>query len=357
MAMAVALTGDYNGTSRTPYHTTYPWETTWCFSPTVAPSAMTDARDHEPLRGAPDHAVESYGPKHDLFFQQRALGSTAADAAAADTTAPFAPAPSNSGLHEAAYFAAPKSAIFAVVSRWQTTMKPGKLADWRAAAAWCRRTSGRTPVDPRIVRHLRRRPADGPGPDGDGDGDMVSFQRLVSEQAARSDAAWSAEDEVNPRRRVILSDILLGVSRHCANYTLHDPLPGAWDRVLESGLVPSERALSTFLFVFHAGSRADRIGEVAAFHDGFYPRSEKYTTLRVKALLAAGDTEGAEVLLDDVAADGPEELRLRSYLPLLAATCDHNDAPRAVALLHKMMGSGSVYFEPPIFTLVVGALA
>ena len=102
-----------------------------------------------------------------------------------------------------------------------------------------------------------------------------------------------------------LATVLLAhLADHCARNSSPEPLYVAWDKVIESGMMPLSRTLSTYLYVLGNGdyscSGRDIAEEVAMLHDCLYEPNEKTTTLLVKSLVSKGDASGAEVghLLD-----------------------------------------------------------
>ena len=97
-----------------------------------------------------------------------------------------------------------------------------------------------------------------------------------------------------------LATVLLAhLADHCARHSSPEPLYVAWDKVIDSGMLPLSRTLSTYLYVLGHGdyrcSGRDIAEEVAMLHDCLYEPNEKTTTLLVKSLVSKGDASGAEV--------------------------------------------------------------
>lgn len=103
-----------------------------------------------------------------------------------------------------------------------------------------------------------------------------------------------------------LATVLLAhLSDHCAKTSNPLPLYVGWEKVLEAGMMPMERTLSTSLYVLSLdeGKESDRdvVSEVAMFHDALYEPTEKTIALLVKSLVGRGDAAGAEALLESIA--------------------------------------------------------
>lgn len=100
--------------------------------------------------------------------------------------------------------------------------------------------------------------------------------------------------------------LLSQLGDHCAKTRNPKPLYIAWEKIIEAGMTPMSRVLSTYLYVLSLdeegdGSDRDLSAEVATFHDAIYEPNEKTITLLVKSLVRRGDATGAEALLDNIA--------------------------------------------------------
>ncbi len=125
----------------------------------------------------------------------------------------------------------------------------------------------------------------------------------------RRDIYLEATNLTVPQHR--LATVLMGhLSDHCAKTSNPIPLYIGWEKVLEAGMMPLERTLSTSLYVLSLdeGKGSDRdkghrdvVSEVAMFHDALYEPTEKTVALLVKSLVGRGDAVGAEALLESIA--------------------------------------------------------
>lgn len=103
----------------------------------------------------------------------------------------------------------------------------------------------------------------------------------------------------------LATTLLSHLGDHCAKTRNPTPLYVAWDKILEAGMTPMSRVLSTYLYVLgldeeREESDRDVSAEVAMFHDAIYEPTEKTITLLVKSLVRRGDAAGAEALLDNI---------------------------------------------------------
>lgn len=104
----------------------------------------------------------------------------------------------------------------------------------------------------------------------------------------------------------LATTLLSHLADHCAKTSQSKPLFVAWEKILEAGMTPMSRVLSTYLYVLgleknENQSDRDIPSEVAMFHDAIYEPTEKTITLLVKSLVQRGDAAGAEALLDGIA--------------------------------------------------------
>jgi pentatricopeptide repeat protein len=163
---------------------------------------------------------------------------------------------------------------------------------------------------------------------------------------------------------------------HCAKHSTPEPLHVAWEKVLEGGLVPLSRTLSTYLYVFSLEDneeeendsekkekdsnalRRDIAAEVAMFHDAIYPPTEKTITLLVKSLVGRGDAQGAEALLESIATDSTNgQLRHRTTSPILRLYCEKGDIDSALRLYHKMRSTSRVKMDASTYANFIAAVA
>ena len=110
---------------------------------------------------------------------------------------------------------------------------------------------------------------------------------------------------ITEQQQKLATTLLSHLADHCAKTRQPKPLYIAWEKILEAGMTPLSRVLSTYLYVLGLDqdrdeSDRDVAAEVAMFHDAIYEPTEKTITLLVKSLVQRGDAAGAEALLDDI---------------------------------------------------------
>lgn len=134
-------------------------------------------------------------------------------------------------------------------------------------------------------------------------------------------AATYAKQQLEERREMFINQtgitsgqhklattLLSQLADHCARTSQPRPLYVAWEKLLEAGMTPLSRVLSTYLYVLGLDEdrgcvddgKRDVTAEVAMFHDAIYEPTEKTITLLVKSLVRRGDAAGAEALLDGI---------------------------------------------------------
>jgi hypothetical protein len=94
-----------------------------------------------------------------------------------------------------------------------------------------------------------------------------------------------------------------------------NPIVVAWHKLKECGMIPKENCISTYMYVLslkdedkHANNDDDDnnnsassvLMEVATFHDLLFPPNEKTVTLRIKSLIAQGNVQEAEAILQSL---------------------------------------------------------
>ena len=158
--------------------------------------------------------------------------------------------------------------------------------------------------------------------------------------------------------------LLTHLADHCAKNQSPQPFYIAWEKMLEAGMMPLSRTLSTYLYVLSlvedddtSDDRRDFAAEVAMFHDALYEPTEKTITLLVKSLVNKGDAVGAEKLLDSL-ADGPlGQLRHRTTSPILKLYCEQEDIDSALRLYHRMRTTSRVKMDAPTYSDFIAAVA
>lgn len=212
--------------------------------------------------------------------------------------------------------------------------------------------------------------------DGAGDDDTSKIKRqeeslrreLESQRSSFLSAVGWGEGSPGPERHKLLVRVLSYVGNHCAKYGDAMPLLGAWEKIKESGAVPRDNVLSTFLYVLSSvggggeveveDGGADIPQEIATFHDILFRPTEKTVSLRVKAFVARGNAKGAEDLLRSMPDDSnSSDLKLRTYLPILELYCQQGNIPSAMNLYKRMMDSAGVIFEAENYSMLIAAVA
>lgn len=160
-----------------------------------------------------------------------------------------------------------------------------------------------------------------------------------------------------------LGTILLAhLADHCAKTSNPKPLYAAWDYIVNAGMAPLSRTLSTYLYVLSldgdVSEGRDIAAEVAMLHDALYEPTEKTVSLLVKSLVARGDAVGAEALLDGI-ADGSlsELLRHRTTSPILKLHCENRDIGSALRLYHRMRTTSRVKMDDLTYSNFIAAVA
>ena len=180
----------------------------------------------------------------------------------------------------------------------------------------------------------------------------------------------------------------------CAKNCTDEPLVVAWEKMKEAGMIPTSDVIDVFMYVtgtmMPAGlltssrrsrntprelssvmsilgseeiedsqeERKDSIDlatELALFHDLLYDPTEKSISLRVKRLVALGDAEAAETLLDSFPTSS--DAKLRTYLPVLKLYCEQANVSSALRLFKRMRNENSVRLESENYVLLLSTLA
>jgi hypothetical protein len=91
---------------------------------------------------------------------------------------------------------------------------------------------------------------------------------------------------------------LVYMGDNCAKSRSARPIAVAWHKMKESGHIPRENCISTYMYVLSTDeSCSDTLGEVATSHDLFFSPNEKTITLRIKTLIGKNDVDKAEEVL------------------------------------------------------------
>jgi hypothetical protein len=148
----------------------------------------------------------------------------------------------------------------------------------------------------------------------------------------------------------------------CAKEKLAGPVVVAWHKLKESGMIPRENCVSTFMYILGLDDNVraqDTCLEVATFHDLLFPPNEKTGSLRIKMLIAKGDAAGAERILSSLPDKGnaAEWKRLRTFLPILTHYCAVGDMSSTLRLFRQMRDSEGAFLDADTYALIIGALA
>lgn len=161
----------------------------------------------------------------------------------------------------------------------------------------------------------------------------------------------------------------------CAKGQQTAPCLIAWSKIIESGLIPLENTLSTYMYVLSMDNdkivkgsalqqqQTGALLEVAAFHEILYGPNEKSVTLRIKTLVANGDAAAAEDWLNKHYDGGQEKkqslqpMRLRTYAPILEYYCEEGDIESALRLYQDMQQSEGVHLDAETYARIIGSTA
>ena len=207
-----------------------------------------------------------------------------------------------------------------------------------------------------------------------GGGEQSSSSSTKQKLRERSEM-YMEQTGLTPAQHKLAAVLLAHLADHCAKNKSPEPLHVAWGKILEAGLTPLSRTLSTYLYVLSLEEEVDDHGsddddlsssskekrdiaaEVAMFHDALYEPTEKTITLLVKSLVGRGDAEGAEALLDGI-ADGPlGQLRHRTTSPILKLYCKKGEMDSALRLYHRMRTTSRVKMDAATYADFIAAVA
>jgi pentatricopeptide repeat protein len=138
--------------------------------------------------------------------------------------------------------------------------------------------------------------------------------------------------------------VLAYIGDFCAKRQEPRPLAIAWRKLLESGVLPRENTISTYMYAL-----------ALDVHDLLFEPNEKTVALRIKGHISSGDAVGAEVLLQTLPSN--DWTRLRTYLPILYYYCDKGDLSSVLRLYRQMRNSPGVHFDADTYAVLIGAIA
>jgi pentatricopeptide repeat protein len=174
----------------------------------------------------------------------------------------------------------------------------------------------------------------------------------------------------------------------------------AWYKLRESGILPRERTLNTYLYLFALGKQhqqpqnhhpdnsqttttedvfadpmhariVDACLDVISFRDQFFPPTENTVLVKIKLLMAEGNAVSAEQVLNSLSSkhdtpgnndDHPKSSstswkRLRTFAPILKYYCDTGNMNSAFRLFRQMRETKGVYLDADTYILLMGAAA
>jgi Pentacotripeptide-repeat region of PRORP len=174
----------------------------------------------------------------------------------------------------------------------------------------------------------------------------------------RQQFIWAANFSTNAFEYCTRCVVYLGDL--CAKKSDHDVAVLAWNKMREMGLIPREVVMVAFIYVLssdeeHASS--DRLNaslEAAIMYDTFWKVTEATLTLRVKNLVARGDVEVAEQLIEDTR--GAVVVRLRTFMPLLKHYCLLLDANHISRIYQTMKSCDGVYLDADSYCIMLSAI-
>jgi pentatricopeptide repeat protein len=217
-------------------------------------------------------------------------------------------------------------------------------------------------------------------PEATVEGIRNGFRDRLSEQRNRflelldnaSEASCTAQFDYILRCLTYMGDV-------CAKTQMPGPARIAWRKLREIGAIPRENSVSTYLYILSVQLFMDdeisecnrnnwpesskeyqiEVLDVASFHDLLYSPNEKTLTLRIKALVAMGDAEGAEDVLNSFPAtdDNLARTRLRTFSPILARYCELKEFSKALRLYRQMHSLHGVVLDSDTYAQILSSLA
>ena len=247
--------------------------------------------------------------------------------------------------------------------------------------------------------------------DGIGNGKGESYGDRFRGELEKQKASFLEETALTPEQYEVAEKAVQVLATNCAKRARAAPVEVMWEKIKESGMMPTKDVMSTLLYVVGTGGSVlstfskrdshrrgskfssisslfsgisgtrmnDSVGanrddtieeqeeeeddsvkvqdEVALCHDMLYEPTDNSTSLRVKGLISKGDAQGAEKLLETFASKEGTVVRLRSYLPILSLYCQRGEVNSALKLFKQMRNTDTVHLEPENYVLLISALA
>jgi pentatricopeptide repeat protein len=130
----------------------------------------------------------------------------------------------------------------------------------------------------------------------------------------------------------------------------------AWGKLLESGMIPRQASICTYMYALSLDERtAPLSGEAATFHDLLFEPNESTAYLRIKSLIAEKDAKGAEMVLQTLPS--VDSARLRTFQPILQYYCKIGDLDSALRVYGQMRDAPGVHLDPETYAILLGSIA
>ena len=186
--------------------------------------------------------------------------------------------------------------------------------------------------------------------------DAADYKDVVLEQRSR----FCNATDFSKVQMEYLTRCLSYVGDSCARLQSNAPARVAWLKIRESGILPRENTVSTFMYILSLSQDTlEACLDVASFHDLLFEPNEKTITLRIKSLIAQGDAASAENVLQSLPCKGKgtEGKRLRTFSPILSHYCESGEMGAALRLFRQMRESEGVLLDAETYALLIAALA
>jgi len=191
---------------------------------------------------------------------------------------------------------------------------------------------------------------------------------------AKSKDTYLTQTQLTPAQYKLALMALTYMGDYCAKKRVSIPLLVAWYIVKDGGMILRDKAYGTYLYVLSSidhnnngvsaaplkgeeeEERTRVAEEVATIHDILFQPDEKTLSVRVKNMVKRGDEHGAMELLSSVST-GNQELKQRTYLPILQSYCAKGNIDCALKLYKNMYDQKSVIFEADEQALFIASVA
>ena len=151
---------------------------------------------------------------------------------------------------------------------------------------------------------------------------------------------------------------LVYLGDYCAKRQRAPGILVAWEKLKESGILPRENSISTYMYILGSDETChDTLMEAATFHDIFFSPNENTITLRIKHLIGKNQVKEAEEILVSLTEEKAGCKKLRTFLPILEHYCTTGNATAILRIFNDMQESSGVYFDSESYALILGSLA